>query len=57
MTISILIYPLPGSLRRWLIWTFVPEIVEETEETQLIRDGNGALLRRHKQHDTTPETR
>lgn len=34
---------------------FVPEIVEETEETQLIRDGNGALLRRHKQHDTTPE--
>lgn len=34
---------------------FVPEIVEETEETMLIRDGNGALLRRHKLHDTTPE--
>lgn len=34
---------------------FVPEIVEENEETKLVRDGNGALLRRHKLHDTTPE--
>ena len=34
---------------------FVPEIVEETEETVLARDGNGALLRRSKTHDTTPE--
>jgi len=34
---------------------FVPEILEETEETILTRDGNGALLRRHKLHDTTPE--
>jgi len=34
---------------------FVPQTVEETEETKLIRDGNGALLRRHKKHDTTPE--
>ncbi|MBM7582026.1 uroporphyrinogen decarboxylase [Caldicoprobacter guelmensis] len=34
---------------------FVPEVVEETEETILIRDGNGALLRRHKLHDSTPE--
>lgn len=34
---------------------FVPEIVEEDEETQLVRDGNGALLRRHKLHDATPE--
>ncbi len=34
---------------------FVPEVVEETEETILQRDGNGALLRRHKLHDTTPE--
>lgn len=34
---------------------FVPEVVEETEETILARDGNGALLRRHKHHDTTPE--
>jgi Uroporphyrinogen-III decarboxylase len=34
---------------------FKPEVVEETEETILARDGNGALLRRHKLHDTTPE--
>jgi len=34
---------------------FINEIVEETEETILIRDGNGALLRRHKLHDSTPE--
>jgi len=34
---------------------FVPEVIEETEETILTRDGNGALLRRHKLHDTTPE--
>ena len=34
---------------------FVPETVEETEETILTRDGNGAVLRRHKQHDATPE--
>jgi uroporphyrinogen decarboxylase len=34
---------------------FVPEVVEETEETILTRDGNGALLRRHKLHASTPE--
>ncbi len=34
---------------------FVPVTVEETDETILQRDGNGALLRRHKLHDTTPE--
>jgi len=34
---------------------FKPVKVEETEETVLWRDGNGALLRRHKLHDTTPE--
>lgn len=34
---------------------FTPEVVEETDETQLVRDGNGALLRRHKLHDATPE--
>ena len=34
---------------------FVDEIVEETEETILIRDGNGALLRKHKLHNATPE--
>jgi uroporphyrinogen decarboxylase len=34
---------------------FKPEIVEETAETKLVRDGNGALLRFHKLHDATPE--
>lgn len=34
---------------------YVPEVVEETDETYLQRDGNGALFRRHKLHDTTPE--
>jgi len=34
---------------------FEKVIVEENEDTMLIRDGNGALLRRHKHHDTTPE--
>lgn len=34
---------------------FDPEIVEETETTVLTRDGNGALLRRSKTHDATPE--
>lgn len=34
---------------------FVPEVVEETNETILVRDGNGALLRRHKLHASTPE--
>lgn len=34
---------------------FQPEIIEETEETVLTRDGNGAVLRRHKKHDATPE--
>lgn len=44
-------------------WTFnfiadldyEPEIIEETEETILKKDGNGAFLRTHKRHDTTPE--
>ena len=34
---------------------YEPETIEETEETILQRDGNGAVLRRHKQHDATPE--
>ena len=34
---------------------FEPVVVEETDETILTRDGNGALLRRHKLHDATPE--
>ncbi|MEZ0536367.1 uroporphyrinogen decarboxylase family protein [Caldicellulosiruptoraceae bacterium PP1] len=34
---------------------FEPQVIEETEETILIKDGNGAVLRRHKLHDATPE--
>ena len=34
---------------------FVPEVLEETSDTILTRDGNGAVLRRHKLHDATPE--
>ena len=46
-----------------LLWPFnlvadldyVPEVIEETEDTILQRDGNGAIMRRHKKHDATPE--
>lgn len=34
---------------------YEPVVLEETEETVLMRDGNGAVLRRHKLHDATPE--
>ncbi len=34
---------------------FQPVVIEETEETILTLDGNGAKLRRHKLHDSTPE--
>lgn len=34
---------------------FTPLVLEETEETRLTLDGNGAKLRRHKLHDSTPE--
>jgi uroporphyrinogen decarboxylase len=34
---------------------YEPEVLEETEETILARDGNGALMRNHKLHDATPE--
>lgn len=34
---------------------FEPETIEEMEQTVLERDGNGAVLRRHKLHDATPE--
>lgn len=34
---------------------FKDQILEETDETVLVRDGNGALLRWHKGHDATPE--
>lgn len=34
---------------------FVPETVSETEDTITMKDGNGAILKHHKHHDTTPE--
>lgn len=34
---------------------YVPEVVSEDEDTITMKDGNGAILRRHKKHDTTPE--
>ena len=34
---------------------YEPEVVEEDDTTVLTRDGNGALLRRHKLHNATPE--
>lgn len=34
---------------------FKPKVLEETGETYVMLDGNGAKLRHHKLHDTTPE--
>lgn len=34
---------------------FKPVVLEETEDTQLILDGNGAQLRQHRRNSTTPE--
>lgn len=34
---------------------FVPQVLEETDETILTLNGNGAILRQHKKHDSTPE--
>lgn len=34
---------------------YEPEIIAETEDTITQKDGNGAILKRHKWHDTTPE--
>ncbi len=34
---------------------FIPQVVAETEDTITLLDGNGATLRRHKHHDSTPE--
>lgn len=34
---------------------FQAQVLSEDEETRLVKDGNGATLRRHKHHDTTPE--
>jgi uroporphyrinogen decarboxylase len=34
---------------------FVWQVLKEDEDTQTLLDGNGATLRRHKKHDSTPE--
>ena len=34
---------------------FIDEVLEETNETILKKDGNGAILRTHKLHSATPE--
>lgn len=34
---------------------YTPEVLEEDDETRLVRDGNGAVMRRHKLHASTPE--
>ena len=34
---------------------FEPQVLEETDETIVTRDGNGAVMRRHKLHSSTPE--
>ena len=34
---------------------YQPVTIEETDETVLVKDGNGAFLRRHKLHASTPE--
>ncbi|MHB1357925.1 MAG: uroporphyrinogen decarboxylase family protein [Anaerolineae bacterium] len=34
---------------------FKEVVLEETHDTRLVMDGNGAKLRRHKLHDSTPE--
>ena len=34
---------------------FEPQVLEETEDTKLVLDGNGARLRWHKKHASTPE--
>lgn len=44
-----------GSLNSIADLDFEPVVLEETEETILRLDGNGARLRRHKLHASTPE--
>jgi uroporphyrinogen decarboxylase len=34
---------------------YEPDVLEETEETIVTRNGNGAVFRTHKLHDATPE--
>ncbi len=47
-------------LMAWVINTvadldFKPVVLDETDETILTLDGNGAKMRRHKKHSSTPE--
>ncbi len=44
-----------GWLKNTVNLDFEPVTVEETDETILQLDGNGATLRQHKLHDSTPE--
>ncbi len=44
-----------GCLNMVARYDFEPEVVAETEDTITYFDGNGATLKRHKHHDTTPE--
>ncbi len=44
-----------GALKMVADIDYEPEIIEEDEETILQKDGNGAFLRRHKLHSSTPE--
>ena len=44
-----------GGLNMVIDLDFENQILEETEETKLVLDGNGARLRWHKQHASTPE--
>jgi uroporphyrinogen decarboxylase len=34
---------------------FEPKVIAENEDTITMLDGNGAILRKHKKHDSTPE--
>ncbi len=44
-----------GCLNMVAKYDFEPQVVAQTEDTITYFDGNGATLKRHKYHDTTPE--
>ena len=44
-----------GSINSVADLDFKSQVVEETEDTILRLDGNGAMLRQHKQHNSCPE--
>ncbi len=48
-------FVLSGGLNFILDLDFKNEIIREDEDTVTTKDGNGAILRRHKHHDSTPE--